>query len=84
MKSQLVPLHIQPSFTVKEMLDRVLRLPAVASKRYLTNKVVNKLEGMKTSSGDNVLSSILFHFAYFSRKYFMSKVITKVTVIQHI
>ena len=83
-KSQLVPLHIQPSFTVKEMLDRVLRLPAVASKRYLTNKVVNKLEGMKTSSGDNVLSSILFHFAYFSRKYFMSKVITKVTVIQHI
>ena len=86
MKSQLVPLHIQPSFTVKEMLDRVLRLPAVASKRYLTNKVVkkNKLEGMKTSSGDNVVSSILFHFAYFSRKYFMSKVITKVTVIQHI
>ena len=36
------------------MLDRVLRLPAVASKRYLTNKVVNKLEGMKTSSGDSV------------------------------
>ena len=84
MKSQLVPLHIQPSFTVKEMLDRVLRLPAVASKRYLTNKVVNKLEGMKTSSGDNVLSSILFHFAYFSRKYFISIVITLVTVIQHI
>ena len=46
-KSQLVPLHIQPSFTVKEMLDRVLRLPAVASKRYLTNKVVNKLEGFE-------------------------------------
>ena len=177
------------------MLDRVLRLPAVASKRYLTNKVVNKLEGMKTSSGDsvrvfnmsrwpakfagyftwtrhlpssfkrvfmywhwknkpkfnnvcvlckhsifcsrllkmhskrprfqnfsrnsftrsvlashavttrfsfstysrafatyfksywrpcNVLSSILFHFADFSRKYFISKVITLVTVIQHI
>ena len=36
------------------MLDRVLRLPAVASKRYLTNKVVNKLEGMKTSTGDSV------------------------------
>ena len=54
MKSQLVPLHIQLSFTVKEMLDRVLRLPAVASKRYLTNKVVNKLEGMKTSTGDSV------------------------------
>ena len=42
-----MPLHIQPSFTVKEMLDRVLRLPAVASKRYLTNKVVNKLEGFE-------------------------------------
>ena len=54
MKYQLVPLDIQPSFTVKEMLDKVLRLPAVASKRYLTNKVVNKLEGMKTSSGDSV------------------------------
>ena len=47
MKYQLVPLDIQPSFTVKEMLDRVLRLPAVASKRYLTNKVVNKLDGFE-------------------------------------
>lgn len=46
-RSQLEPLHIQPSFTVKEMLDRVLRLPAVASKRYLTNKVKDKLEGFE-------------------------------------
>ena len=35
----LVPLCIPPELTVKEMLERVLRLPAVASKRYLTNKV---------------------------------------------
>lgn len=38
-KSKLVPLCIPPELTVKEMLERVLRLPAVASKRYLTNKV---------------------------------------------
>ena len=37
--SKLEPLHIQSDLTVKEMLERVLRLPAVASKRYLTNKV---------------------------------------------
>lgn len=65
MKSQLEPLLIQPSFTVEEMLDRVLRLPAVASKRYLTNKVVIKLEGFDNkpiTSGDNALTSILFCF----------------------
>ena len=38
-RSKLVPLCIPPELTVKEMLERVLRLPAVASKRYLTNKV---------------------------------------------
>ena len=38
-KSKLEPLCIQSELTVKEMLERVLRLPAVASKRYLTNKV---------------------------------------------
>ena len=37
--SKLEPLHIQSDLTVKEMLERVLRLPSVASKRYLTNKV---------------------------------------------
>lgn len=38
--SKVEPLHIQSDLTVKEMLGRVLRLPAVASKRYLTNKVI--------------------------------------------
>lgn len=38
-ESKLEPLCIQSDHTVKEMLERVLRLPAVASKRYLTNKV---------------------------------------------
>lgn len=33
------PLALPPGLTVKDALDRVLRLPAVASKRYLTNKV---------------------------------------------
>lgn len=35
----LQPLALPAGLTVKEALDRVLRLPAVASKRYLTNKV---------------------------------------------
>lgn len=39
-KSRLEPLHIQSDLSLKEMLDRVLRLPSVASKRYLTNKVI--------------------------------------------
>ena len=39
-KSRLEPLHIQSDLSIKEMLDRVLRLPSVASKRYLTNKVI--------------------------------------------
>ena len=34
------PLTLPPGLTVKDALQRVLRLPAVASKRYLTNKVV--------------------------------------------
>lgn len=33
------PLALPTGLTVKDALDRVLRLPAVASKRYLTNKV---------------------------------------------
>lgn len=33
------PLALPADLTVKDALDRVLRLPAVASKRYLTNKV---------------------------------------------
>jgi len=34
------PLALPAKLTVKDALQRVLRLPAVASKRYLTNKVV--------------------------------------------
>ncbi len=33
------PLVLPARLKVKDALDRVLRLPAVASKRYLTNKV---------------------------------------------
>ena len=36
----LQPLVLPPGLTVREALDRVLRLPSVASKRYLTNKVL--------------------------------------------
>lgn len=36
----LKPLTLPPELSVRQALDRVLRLPAVASKRYLTNKVV--------------------------------------------
>lgn len=40
-QAKLKPLQIGSDLTIKEMLDRVLRLPAVGSKRYLTNKVRN-------------------------------------------
>lgn len=36
----LQPLALPPELSVQQALDRVLRLPAVASKRYLTNKVL--------------------------------------------
>lgn len=39
MTSNLRPLALPGGLKVREALDRVLRLPAVASKRYLTNKV---------------------------------------------
>ena len=39
LQSKVEPLRLGSDLTVKEMLDRVLRLPSVASKRYLTNKV---------------------------------------------
>ena len=38
-KPTLHPLKLDPKLTVREALERVLRLPSVASKRYLTNKV---------------------------------------------
>uniref|UniRef100_A0A671VXE9 Phosphoribosylformylglycinamidine synthase n=1 Tax=Sparus aurata TaxID=8175 RepID=A0A671VXE9_SPAAU len=40
------PLALPPGLTVKDALDRVLRLPAVASKRYLTNKVDRSVTGL--------------------------------------
>uniref|UniRef100_A0A3Q3MLE8 phosphoribosylformylglycinamidine synthase n=1 Tax=Mastacembelus armatus TaxID=205130 RepID=A0A3Q3MLE8_9TELE len=39
-------LALPAALTVKDALDRVLRLPAVASKRYLTNKVDRSVTGL--------------------------------------
>ena len=36
----LRPLALPPGLTARQALERVLRLPAMASKRYLTNKVL--------------------------------------------
>ncbi|XP_072245942.1 phosphoribosylformylglycinamidine synthase [Leuresthes tenuis] len=40
------PLALPAKLTVKDALQRVLRLPAVASKRYLTNKVDRSVTGL--------------------------------------
>ncbi|XP_061744512.1 phosphoribosylformylglycinamidine synthase isoform X2 [Nerophis ophidion] len=40
------PLVLPAGLTVKDALERVLRLPAVASKRYLTNKVDRSVTGL--------------------------------------
>ncbi|XP_004712989.2 phosphoribosylformylglycinamidine synthase [Echinops telfairi] len=42
----LRPLVLPPRLSVRLALDRVLRLPAVASKRYLTNKVDRSVSGL--------------------------------------
>uniref|UniRef100_F7GI59 Phosphoribosylformylglycinamidine synthase n=1 Tax=Monodelphis domestica TaxID=13616 RepID=F7GI59_MONDO len=42
----LQPLVLPPGLRVLQALDRVLRLPAVASKRYLTNKVDRSVGGL--------------------------------------
>lgn len=42
----LRPLQLPPRLTVAEALERVLRLPAVASKRFLTNKVDRSVTGL--------------------------------------
>ncbi|XP_006863468.1 PREDICTED: phosphoribosylformylglycinamidine synthase [Chrysochloris asiatica] len=42
----LQPLALPPGLSVRLALDRVLRLPAVASKRYLTNKVDRSVSGL--------------------------------------
>lgn len=41
-RPMLQPLDLTPRLSVRQALERVLRLPAVASKRYLTNKVLPK------------------------------------------
>ncbi|CAB4001700.1 phosphoribosylformylglycinamidine synthase-like, partial [Paramuricea clavata] len=45
-KPTLLPLQLDPKLTVREALERVLRLPSVASKRYLTNKVDRSVTGL--------------------------------------
>ncbi|KAM9609502.1 phosphoribosylformylglycinamidine synthase isoform 3-T3 [Morphnus guianensis] len=42
----LRPLALPPALSVRQALERVLRLPAVASKRYLTNKVDRSVTGL--------------------------------------
>ncbi|XP_077022032.1 phosphoribosylformylglycinamidine synthase isoform X2 [Tamandua tetradactyla] len=42
----LQPLVLPPGLNVRQALERVLRLPAVASKRYLTNKVDRSVGGL--------------------------------------
>lgn len=42
----LSPVRLQPALTVRDALERVLRLPSVASKRYLTNKVDRSVTGL--------------------------------------
>ncbi|XP_041521623.1 phosphoribosylformylglycinamidine synthase isoform X2 [Microtus oregoni] len=42
----LQPLLLPPDLSVRQALERVLRLPAVASKRYLTNKVDRSVSGL--------------------------------------
>ncbi|XP_069762804.1 phosphoribosylformylglycinamidine synthase isoform X2 [Narcine bancroftii] len=45
-KPTLQPLTLPTSLSVREALTRVLRLPSVASKRYLTNKVDRSVTGL--------------------------------------
>lgn len=44
--SELKPLILPSDLTLKKAIDRVLRLPSVASKRYLTNKVDRCVTGL--------------------------------------
>ncbi|XP_071786340.1 phosphoribosylformylglycinamidine synthase-like isoform X2 [Asterias amurensis] len=45
-KPNLKPLSLPTNLTVKDAINRVLRLPSVASKRYLTNKVDRSVTGL--------------------------------------
>ncbi|XP_041358701.1 phosphoribosylformylglycinamidine synthase-like [Gigantopelta aegis] len=42
----LLPLSLPENLQIRDALDRVLRLPSVASKRYLTNKVDRSVTGL--------------------------------------
>lgn len=44
--TQLSTIKIPKNLTVQAALERVLRLPSVASKRYLTNKVDRSVTGL--------------------------------------
>uniref|UniRef100_A0A4W3JTM2 Phosphoribosylformylglycinamidine synthase n=1 Tax=Callorhinchus milii TaxID=7868 RepID=A0A4W3JTM2_CALMI len=46
MKPTLLPLTLPADLSVRDALSRVLRLPSVASKRYLTNKVDRSVTGL--------------------------------------
>ncbi|XP_078050163.1 phosphoribosylformylglycinamidine synthase [Augochlora pura] len=46
LKRQLPPLSLPTNLTVQSALERVLRLPSVGSKRYLTNKVDRCVTGL--------------------------------------
>ncbi|CAH1268464.1 PFAS [Branchiostoma lanceolatum] len=46
MAPNLTPLSLPDGLSVREALERVLRLPSVASKRYLTNKVDRSVTGL--------------------------------------
>ena len=45
-QAALRPIELPTSLKVQEALERVLRLPSVASKRYLTNKVDRSVSGL--------------------------------------
>ena len=45
----LKPLRLPDNLKISEALNRVLRLPSVASKRYLTNKVDRSVTGMTST-----------------------------------
>ena len=49
-KRKRLPLELPQDLTVREALDRVLRLISVGSKRFLVNKVDRSLPGLSHSS----------------------------------
>ncbi|MEK9180670.1 MAG: phosphoribosylformylglycinamidine synthase, partial [Patescibacteria group bacterium] len=70
-KPVLQPLHLPGDLTVEKALERVLRLPAVASKRFLTTKVDRSVSGLIAQQqciGPNQLP--LSDFAAVAQTYF--------------